>query len=223
MRRRLRHWLWTGVLTITPLAVTLWVMWRLLVLIDRSLRPALERIAWVRANLPPALVTAAGVLLLLGLIALVGMLAHNLIGRAFFGLVERLLNRIPVVKGIFSVTKQIAETLLASERSAFQHVVLFEYPRRGLWSIGFVTHDAPGRDHLHVFLPTTPNPTSGYLLLVPRTEAKILPLSIEDGIRLVVSGGAVVGEGEGDLLDRYLPAVAGAKGGGEDDRDEPDA
>ncbi len=213
MTGRLRRWLWTGVLTITPVAVTLWVMWRLLLLIDRSLRPALERVAWVRLNLPPLLVTLAGVILLLALLTVVGMLAHNLIGRALFGAVERLLNRIPVVKGIFSITKQIAETLLADHRAAFQKVVLFEYPRRGLWSLGFVTHDDPAREHLHVFLPTTPNPTSGYLLLVPRREARELPLGVEDAVRLIVSGGAVVGESEGALLDRALPA-----GGGTDER-----
>jgi len=215
---RLRQWVLAGVLTITPLAVTLWILWRLYGLIDHTLRPSLERITWVRLHLPPVLVTVAGVVLLVLVLALVGVLARNLIGRAVFGQLERLLQRIPVIKGIFTVSKQIAHTLLSDHRSAFKQVVLFEYPRRGLWSIGFVTHDEPGREYLHVFLPTTPNPTSGYLLLVPRRDAQVLPLSIEDGVRLVVSGGVVVGEGEGAMLDRFLPAGGREEGGAGDDR-----
>jgi len=217
MTARLRQWFWTGVLTITPVALTLWVMWRLLVIIDHSLRPSLERIPWVRLHLPGVLVTLAGVALLLLLIAVTGLLARNLIGRAVFGVVARLLNRIPVIKGVYSLSKQIAETLMVDHRSAFKQVILFEYPRRGLWSLGFVTHDDPSREHLHVFLPTTPNPTSGFLLLVPRAQARMLSLGIEEAVRLVVSGGAVVGEAERAALDRQLPRTSAPEGGADDE------
>jgi uncharacterized membrane protein len=90
---------------------------------------------------------------------------------------------------------------------------MFEYPRRGIWSLGFITHDDPQRDTLHVFLPTTPNPTSGFLLLVPRADALVLPITVEEGIRLIISGGAVVERpGGGDMA-----SLLARRGRGDDD------
>ncbi len=189
---RLRQHLVTGLLTVTPLAITGWILWRFYLVVDRALRPLLERIVPVPWYIPPFVLTLLGVLVSLLLLVLIGMITRTLIGVAFFGLFERIINRIPVIKGIFRMTKQVSEVLLSDNRQAFRDVAMFEYPRRGIWSLGFVTHDVPERDRLHIFLPTTPNPTSGYLLLVPRADVRILPMSVEDGIRLIISGGAVV-------------------------------
>jgi len=208
-----QHFL-TGVLTITPVAVTAWILWRLYLFVDRALRPLLERIQPLE-TLPDVMVTVLGVVLSLILIFVVGLVSRNLIGKALFGLVEKLFHNIPIVKGIFAAVKQIAEVFLGDGRQAFQKVVLFEYPRRGLWSLGFLTKDDPANDLVHVFLPTTPNPTSGYLLLVPRADAMFPDMSVEDGIRLIISGGAVVTPADAARL-RELTSTTVSDGGGED-------
>ena len=195
-----RHFL-TGLLAVTPLAITGWILWRFYQLVDRALRPQLERVPYLRDSVPDFLVTVLGALVFLALIVLIGTVTRTLIGVAFFGLLEKLLVRIPVIKGIFSVTKQISEVLLADNRRAFQKVVAFEYPRRGLYSVGFITRDEPGATSVNVFLPTTPNPTSGFLLIVPREEVHELPLNVEEGVRLVISGGSVVEADDAEALE----------------------
>jgi uncharacterized membrane protein len=138
------------------------------------------------------------------LITLIGVFTRNLIGIALLNLVDRTMQRIPVVKNLFTATKQIAEVFLADRRSAFKQVVMFEYPRRGIYSLGFVTSDNRDDPLLSVFLPTTPNPTSGYMLLVPRSNAQILPIAIEDGVKMIISGGAV----SAPPLASFLPTSA---------------
>ena len=125
-------------------------------------------------------------------IIIVGMFTRNLIGMAFFRLVERFFARIPVIKSVFSATKQLSEVFLQDRRTAFKEVVLFQYPREGIYSIGFVTRDEADEPLVNVFLPTTPNPTSGYLLLVPREDVRILDVQVEEAIKLIVSGGAIM-------------------------------
>ncbi len=210
---RFRQHVLTGLITLTPVAVTAWIGWRLYLLVDRALRPLLERIPPLQA-LPDVLVTALGVLLSIVLVGLVGLVSRNLIGVAFFNLVERLFHRIPVMKSVFTASKQIAEVFLGDGRQAFQKVVLFEYPRRGMWALGFLTKDEPASDVVHVFLPTTPNPTSGFLLLIPRDDTRVLDMSVEDGIRLIISGGAVVDPGAVADLKRLTAGEEPGDGGG---------
>lgn len=217
MNARLRQWLLTGLLAVTPAAITGWILWRFYRLVDGALRPWVERFPYLREHVAPFLMTMLGVVVSLMLLTLIGMVTRTLIGVAFFGLLERALNRIPIIKSIFSVTKQIAEVLLADNRRAFQKVVMFEYPRRGIWSLGFVTHDDPGRESLHVFLPTTPNPTSGYLLVIPREDAIALPLSVEEGIRLIISGGSVITPAHSLTLEEAMASKRALPG-----RDAPD-
>lgn len=211
MKRLRKHFL-TGLLSITPLAVTGWIAWRLYLLVDRALRPLLERYPPLQ-TLPDFLVTAMGAGLSVLLIVLVGLVSRNLIGVAFFNLVERLFNRIPIVKGIFTAVKQIAEVILSDSRKAFRQVVLFEYPRPGCWALGFVTREELEAGLLHVFLPTTPNPTSGFLLLLPREDVRLLDISVEEGIRLIISGGAVATDDQVRSLDRLCRAVDTRPGG----------
>lgn len=203
-----RHFL-TGLLAVTPLVVTSWILWRFYLLVDGTVRPWLERIPGLRETYPDFLLTVLGLFAFLLLITLVGLFTRNLIGIAFFRLVERVLRRIPVIKGIFTATKQISEVFFQDRRTAFQKVVVFEYPRRGIWSLGFVTHDDPRLDLINVFLPTTPNPTSGYMLMVPRADATVLPLTIEEGIRLIISGGSVQSENTGRRIQQLLAVPAG--------------
>jgi len=199
-----RHFL-TGLLAVTPLAVTLWILWRFYLLVDRTVRPWLEKIPALSDTYPDFFLTLIGVAAFLLLITLVGIFTRNLIGMALFGLMERGLNRIPIIKGIFAATKQISEVFLQDKRTAFKKVVMFEYPRRGIFSLGFVTNDDPQLALVNVFLPTTPNPTSGYLLMVPRDEARVLPLTIEEGIKLIISGGSVLDESQGRAIQALIP------------------
>jgi uncharacterized membrane protein len=197
----LRRYFLTGLVALTPLAITLWVVWRFYVLIDGTLRPWLQRIhPRLAETYPDFIITLVAALAFVLIVVLVGMFTRNLIGRAFFGLVERFFDKIPGVRSLFSATKQIAEVLLADHRSAFQKVVLFEYPRRGIYSVAFVTAEDPDSELFNVFLPTTPNPTSGYLLVVPRKQAMVLPLTIEEGVRLIISGGSVMSEKQATAL-----------------------
>jgi uncharacterized membrane protein len=186
-----KHFL-TGLLAITPLAITAWILWRFYELISATMRPWVERVPYLAENYPDFYLTLVGLLIFILLISLVGMFTRNLIGVAFFRLVERLINRIPVVKSVFSTSKQIAGVFLQDRRTAFKKVVMFEYPRRGLFSMGFVTRDAHEDPQVNVFLPTTPNPTSGFMLLIPRDELTELSIPVEEAIKLIVSGGSIM-------------------------------
>jgi uncharacterized membrane protein len=206
-----RRYFLTGLVALTPLAITLWVIWRLYELINATLRPWLQRVLPSLSDAyPEFLLTIVAAFAFLIAVTLVGLFTRNLIGIAFFGLVERFFDKIPGVRSLFSATKQIAEVLLADHRSAFQKVVLFEYPRRGIYSLGFVTSDASDAELVNVFVPTTPNPTSGYLLVVPRDEAVVLPMTVEEGARLVISGGSVMNARQAVALKNSTAQLAGA-------------
>lgn len=206
-----KHFL-AGLVATAPLLVTVWVLWNLYLIVDRTVRPWLERITYLNRTLPDFLLTVVGVAAFLSVITLVGLLTRNLIGVAFFRLLERGASRIPIIKGIFGATKQISEVFLRDQRTAFQKVALFEYPRCGLYSLGFVTADDPESDLVAVFLPTTPNPTTGFLLVIPRRDVAVVPLTIEEGIRLIISGGSVLNPVQGKGLQAAVEALAAATG-----------
>ena len=203
-----RHFL-TGLLSITPLVITSWILWRFYELISSTMRPWLARIPAITETYPDFLLTILGVMVFVLLITLVGMFTRNLIGIAFFRLVERFFERIPVVKSVFGAVKQIAEVFLQDRRTAFQKVVLFAYPRQGLYSIGFVTRDEPGEPLVNVFLPTTPNPTSGFMLLVPRGDLVELEIPIEEAIKLIVSGGSIMTSAQADQVKTHTEKLSG--------------
>ncbi len=217
-----RHFL-TGLLAMTPLAITSWILWRVYRLVSVWVRPWVEKVPGLGETYPEFVLTLIGLLVFMLGITLVGLFTRNLIGMAFFRLVERFFARIPVIKSVFSATKQLSEVFLQDRRTAFQKVVLFQYPREGLFSLGFVTRDAPGEKLVNVFLPTTPNPTSGYLLLVPRNEVQELDIQVEEAIKLIVSGGAIMTEHQAESLSGFVqdrqtqPAESAA---GKDSADE---
>ncbi len=196
----LQRYFLTGLLAITPLAITAWILWRFYEFISANIGPLMERVPGLRGSYPEFVLTAIGVVVFIMFITLVGLFTRNLIGVAFFRLLERVIHKIPVVKSVFSATKQISEVFLKDSRTAFQRVVLFEYPRRGLFSLGFVTKDLDELDLVNVFLPTTPNPTSGYMLMVPRQLIRELPIPIEDAIKIIISGGAIMTPEQADIV-----------------------
>lgn len=209
----LRRYFLTGLVAVAPLAITLWILWQFYKLINGAVRPVLGRIPGLVEVIPEFFLTLIGLLVFVCLIMLIGRFTGNLVGAAFFGLVERLANRIPLVKSVFATTKQISAVFLGAQRSAFQKVALFQYPREGLYSLGFVTSDYPEHRLMTIFLPTTPNPTSGYLLLVPRDQLTLLDITVEEGIRLIISGGAVMARAEAEMLAERVARLAVASTG----------
>jgi uncharacterized membrane protein len=194
---RFRRAFLTGLVVLIPVAVTFWVMWFVVRTVDHWISPWFARTPWLKDNLPSAAGTALGVLVVVLLITFVGAVANSLFGRAVLGGFDRLVARLPLLRGIYSATKELSSVLFADRSRAFRKVVLFEYPRKGSWSLGFVTNELPTGESggvYNVFLPTTPNPTSGYFLMIPMEDAIQLEISVEEGLKMVVSGGAVVSE-----------------------------
>ncbi len=209
-----KHFL-TGLLAITPLALTSWILWRFYTVISATMRPWLSRVPALDEAYPEFLLTVIGVLVFIMLITLVGLFTRNLIGVAFFRLLERFFQQIPVVKSLFSAVQQIANVFLQDQRRAFQKVVVLAYPRAGLYSLGFVTRDEGADDLVTVFLPTAPNPTSGYMLLVPRKDVRQVDIPIEEAIKLIVSGGSIMDEAQAQMIQEQVAACKAVTGDGE--------
>lgn len=201
----------TGVVAIAPLAITAWVLWRFYELVSATMRPWVRRVPALTEAYPEFFLTILGLVIVVLLITLVGVLARNLIGIAFFRLVERVVERIPIVKSMYSGTKQIAAVLLQDRRTAFKQVVLFAYPRPGVYALGFLTSDLGEGTTVAVFLPTTPNPTSGFMLLVPRAELRLVDMPVEDAIKLIVAGGAIMEPGQAGGLEAEIRALETAR------------
>ena len=162
---------------------------------------------WVTPFIPPAWdpetylpfsIPGLGVAAIVIFLTLVGFLTAGMVGKTLLGYGENLLDRMPVVRGIYGAVKQIVETVFKQQSRAFCEVVLIQYPRPESWAIGFITgetasqvQEVPPPDVINIFLPTTPNPTSGFLLFVPRDEVQPLSMTVEEGIKMVVSGGIV--------------------------------
>ncbi len=209
MLRFLRRHFLTGLLALAPLGITSWILWRFYVIVSVTMRPWLQRVPSLTETYPDFFLTLIGAGVVFCLIVLVGMFTRNVIGGAFFRMLEGFFTGIPVVKSVFSATKQIASVFLQDRRTAFQKVVLFSYPRSGMYSLGFTTHDSVDANLVSVFLPTTPNPTSGYMLLLPRSQVFELGLSVEEAIKLVVSGGAIMTSDQVQQISSGLASLSG--------------
>lgn len=188
----LRRNLLTGILAITPLALTLWVLWQLYGWIAGLLRPLLARLPYVSEHYPEFALTLLGMAAFVPILVLLGLFTRNLAGRAFFSFVDRLFERIPLVKGLFNTFKQIAAVFGGGQTRSFERVVVVEFPQPGTLALAFVTGDAPNSEYVSVYVPTTPNPTSGFLLFVRRAQVTPVDLTVEETIKLMVSCGAIV-------------------------------
>ena len=193
-----------GLILLLPLFITIWVLYFLFKLIDNWITPILMNILYLFefpfVDTVPAriLVPIVGLLLLILLIYLLGILMSNFIGKKVFTLFESRILKIPFIKGIYGSSKQLLSALSSTRRGAFKNVVLFEYPRKGIFSMGLVTTkrgfklgQSEEGDVVPIFLPTTPNPTSGLFILVPRKDVTYLDITVEEGIKMIVSGGIV--------------------------------
>ncbi len=201
MWSKIRGYFLTGLVAVLPLMVTIWILYQFFLFIDSSLtviiRPLIEPL-----NLPLSwLWMGKGLTLLavLVLILLVGFFVRNVIGRRFLSWGEALLNRVPIVRRIYPFVRQVSNALLGQKKGFFQRVVLVEYPRKGVYSLGFVTKEAASeigkktkKKMLTVFISTTPNPTSGVLALFSAEDTIPLEMSVEEGMKFIISGGTVI-------------------------------
>ncbi len=195
----MRKYFITGLLILVPLAITLWVLHAIISTMDQSL--LLLPVEWRPEKLVGFQVLGIGTVLTLLIIFVTGLLAQNFIGNYVIKAWESLLQRIPIVSSIYSSVKQVSDTLFSSSGNAFRKAVLIEYPRRDCWTIGFLT-GIPGGDvvnHLKgefvsVYVPTTPNPTSGFFLMLPKEQAIELDMSVDAALKYIVSMGVVAPE-----------------------------
>jgi uncharacterized membrane protein len=197
MFRTLRNSFVAGLVVVTPIAVTVWLIYTFVTFVDAQVKPLIPRVYNPETYLPFA-IPGLGLLAAIIFITALGALAANFFGRTLVDIGERIVDRVPFVRNVYGALKQIVQTVALQSEQSFQEVVMIEYPRRGLWAVGFVTAAAKGPvrasfedDHVGVFVPTTPNPTSGFLLYSPRSELRKLDMTVEEGAKLIVSAGLV--------------------------------
>src|SRR3954465_2498658 len=192
----LRRWLFAGLLVLAPLGITLWVLQWIVGTLDQTLLILPER--WQPDRLIGFRIPGLGVLLALAILLVVGAITSNFIGRKLVSWGDALLNRIPVVRGIYSSVKQVSDTLFSPSGNAFRTAVLVQWPRPDVWTIGFVTGSPGGDvsnylvgDYLSVYVPTTPNPTGGYFVMLRKSDCIELKMSVDEALKYVISMGVV--------------------------------
>jgi uncharacterized membrane protein len=191
-----RHFL-SGILVTAPLALTVYLVWNTIKAIDDMMINLIPSSYLLGISFPYRL-PGFGIIIAFVVFTLIGTVAAGFFGRLMVRTGENIVNRMPIVRSIYSAVKQIFEAVFLRDRNSFREVILLEYPRKGIWTLGFVTgetmgaiHEVSGDEVLNVFIPTTPNPTSGFLLFVPRKDVKSLDMTVEEGIKLVVSAGII--------------------------------
>ena len=200
MMANLRKWFFAGLLVLVPLAITIWLLEWAISSLDKSL--LLLPKAWHPDVLLPVHIPGFGVILTLAVLLTVGALVSNFLGKRLIGWWDALLGRIPVVRSIYSSVKQVSDTLFSENGNAFRKAVLVEWPSQGKWTIGFVTGVPSGdvlnvlqhgvvEEFLSVYIPTTPNPTGGYMMMFKKSECQELTMSVDEALKYVVSMGVV--------------------------------
>ena len=195
---RFRNYFLAGILATAPLCITVYIAWQFVAWVDESvfalLPPEYDPKTYLQFSVP-----GIGLIIALIGITLIGAITAGLLGRLIRQLMEAVVNRLPIIRTIYNLIKQVTETALANRAQAFRECALVEYPRKGSWTVGFITGTTAkefealtGEPMVNVFVPTTPNPTSGFLMFIPRREVHILDMSVEDGIKLVISLGLVL-------------------------------
>lgn len=203
----LRKWLLSGLLVIVPLVITLGVLNWIIGTLDQTLWLLPE--AW-QQYLNEHKVRGLGVLLTLAILLVVGATASNFVGKRLLGWGDAVVRRIPVVRSIYSSVKQVSDTLFSENGNAFRTAVLIEWPRPGAWTVAFVTGTPSrevaaqlgGGDYLGVYVPTTPNPTGGYFVMLKRSDCIELKMSVDDALKYIVSMGVVVPGGPASIATK---------------------
>lgn len=208
---RLRNNFLTGLIVCAPIVITAYLTWNFILWVDGWAKPYIPT-AYNPETYLPFGIPGLGLIFALSVITIVGFFTRNLIGRSVLSFGESLLARMPLVRSIYKGLKQIFETVLAEGQSSFTKAGIIEYPRKGLWAIVFLATDTHGEvgnilkeeDTISVFLPTTPNPTSGFLLFVPRKDLHLLDMSVEEAAKLVISAGLVSPDLKENLAEKII-------------------
>ena len=197
MLAKLKNYLFTGILVTAPVVITFWIVISLVRIFDRLITPLLPLYLNPNTYLPRD-VPGLGLIVLVVFLVFIGFIAANFFGSYILKKTDFILNKIPLVKVFYNTIKQILETILQSNSNAFREAVLMEYPRKGVWVIGFTTGQVKGviknkikTQMVNIFVPTTPNPTSGFLLLVPKSQLKYLNTNIDETVKTIVSAGII--------------------------------
>jgi uncharacterized membrane protein len=195
----LRNAFLSGALLLAPLWVTVWICKQVIEFFGGTLRPIYENYLPHSLQRIPFFWDFIGTIVVVLLITAFGLLSNYVFGKYFFSLGERAIQRIPGVGAVYHSVKQIVATFGSQNRNLFNKVVLVEYPRKGIWTLGFLTNKTQGEPHVAiggenwtVFVPTSPNPTSGFLLLLPKSDIIEVEMSVGDGMKMIISGGAVM-------------------------------
>jgi uncharacterized membrane protein len=185
---RLRNWFLTGVLVTAPVALSLYIVWAAIVWVDRL----------VGGVLGHHIIPGVGFVFAVAGLTIIGFMTRNFLGQYIIDATNAVLTRVPVVKTIYTAIKQMFEMVIGNQAKAFREVVLIEFPREGVWTVAFITgdaiesvHDELGDGMVCVFVPAVPLPTSGFMLYVPRSKLKFPKLTVDEGIKLVVSAGLI--------------------------------
>ena len=196
LRTNLKNYFFTGLLVILPIFITVYVILFLIRGMDAILK--FIPVKYLPDTYLPFHIPGLGLIFVVILVFAVGLLARNIVGRKIVRLGENIVERIPLVRILYAGVKQLLETIFLQKTDAFKRVALVEYPRRGTYVIGFITGESKGevqdktdKNMINVFIPTTPNPTSGFYMLVPDDELVVLDMSVEDAFKLIISGGIV--------------------------------
>ncbi|MEM8662794.1 MAG: DUF502 domain-containing protein [Pseudomonadota bacterium] len=196
---RLRNYLLTGIIVAAPLTITVYLTASFVNWVDSWVKPWIPA-RWNPENYVPIPLPGTGLVVAILALTVLGFLTANIFGRTIIRLGESILNRMPLIRNVYAALKQIFETALSERSHTFRKAGLVEYPRKGLWAVVFIATEAKGEvshrlpeddDTISVFLPTTPNPTSGFLLFVPRRDILVLDMSVEDAAKLVISAGLI--------------------------------
>jgi uncharacterized membrane protein len=197
VRSHLKQWFLTGLVVVVPISLTAYILWFIIHLMDGLLRVlpgGLHPNTYLPVEVP-----GLGAMLTVLLILVVGLLTRSFLGKKLVGRWEWVVGKIPMVRNIYQATKQLAEAVFVPKSQGFRKVVLVEFPRKGIYSVGFLTGVAEGEVQartrervVNVYVPTTPNPTTGFYILVPEGEVRPLEMTVEDAFKLIVSGGMIV-------------------------------
>ena len=197
---RLRNYFLTGIIVTAPIALTIYLTWQFIDWVDSQAIPLLPA-QYNPENYLPFSLPGLGLVISVIILTFVGFLTANIFGRTLLKTGERLVNQMPVVRTIYGALKQILETVLSQSSNSFRQAVLVEYPRRGIWTVAFVTGETGGEvaqrlddEMTNIYVPTTPNPTSGFLLMVPRQDLIFLDMPVEDAAKYIISIGVIAPE-----------------------------
>ena len=207
---RVRNYFLTGLVIAAPISITIYLTWTFVSFVDQKVKPLIPAI-YNPDNYLPFSVPGVGLFVAILGLTILGFITANYLGRSIIATGERVLSRMPLIRNLYSGLKQIFETALSQQQKSFQQAGLIEYPRKGIYAVVFISTEAKGEvkeklqkgkdEVIGVFLPTTPNPTSGFLLFVKKSDVKILDMSVEEAAKLVISAGLVSPEQQDNLKE----------------------